>query len=66
MFTIIDHRNDPAVQETDREGADAAYVRFTVEEGFALEPSMGESRDTVLVRGDEQVIIRYAGPESSS
>lgn len=63
MFTIIDPRNTPAAQETDGDGADAAYVRFTVDEGFVLNPELCGSADTVLVRGTEQVTIRYSSPE---
>lgn len=58
MFVIIDHRDTPPEQVTDQKGADDAWLRF-VEEGFALSPSRCTSRDTVLVRGDEEVTIRY-------
>lgn len=60
MFTVTDRRHDPATQETDRDGADAAYLRF-VEEGFRLDPELCNTTDTVLVRGEEQVRISYGG-----
>jgi hypothetical protein len=59
MFTITDARATPASHETDRDGADAAYLRF-VEEGFVLDPGLCNSSDTVLVRADEQVTITYS------
>lgn len=58
MFVIIDDRNTPAEHVTDQDGADKAYLEF-VEAGFALSPPKCTSCDTVLVRGDEEVTIRY-------
>lgn len=60
MFIVTDTRTTPASLETDRDGADAAWLRF-VEEGFVFEPGLRTTCDSVLVRGDERVTITYAG-----
>ncbi len=58
MFTITEG-SGTAPAQTDRDGADAAYLRF-VEQGFVVDPELCTSRDTVLVRGEEQVSITYS------
>jgi hypothetical protein len=60
MFTITDQRTTPASHQTDRDGADAAYLRF-VDEGFVRDPERCTFSDMVLVRGGEHVTIAYTG-----